>query len=376
MAKPYVFTAIEVLNLFKNNTITVEEYTSSLLKHIKERDSVVKAWAYLDPAFVLNQARALDKIPQDQRGPLHGLAVGIKDTMNTKDMPTQFGSPIYQGHQPGFDSSAVAILRAAGALIFGSKTTTSEFTVTNSEPNTTNPHDPNRTPGGSSCGSAALLADVFSLKGDEVPKDIPLEEVSVALIKTPMWPLAGPGTIAAMEKAAAILRNSGAQVEEISFPSEVGDLETLQRIQQIILDGEARAAFLREYRVNKMNLAPEICSIVENTYSNYTHTERTEAIDTYASMRHVINNLADNYSFILTPSAVDEAPLGLDDMGNAAFNTPWTGFHMPAINVPGFYGAHSMPISLSLVASKFHDHHLLKMSKVFSELMDKGTLKE
>jgi Asp-tRNA(Asn)/Glu-tRNA(Gln) amidotransferase A subunit family amidase len=89
-----------------------------------------------DPAFVLSQARALDQIPHDQRGLLHGLAIGIKDIMNTKgtvghshdrqhslcilDMPTQFGSPIYQGHQPGFDSSAVAILRAAGALIFGS----------------------------------------------------------------------------------------------------------------------------------------------------------------------------------------------------------------------------------------------------------------
>lgn len=70
--------------------------------------------------------------------------------MDTKDMPTKYGSPIYQGHQPGSDSSAVATLRAAGALIFG-KTTTTEFAVTNSGPETTNPHDPNRTPGGSSC---------------------------------------------------------------------------------------------------------------------------------------------------------------------------------------------------------------------------------
>ena len=147
----------------------------------------------LDPEFVLKQARALDQIPHHQRGPLHGVAVGIKDAMNTKgtmeafvishscclwipDMPTQFGSPIYKGHQPGFDSSAVAILRKAGALIFGSfipfsssasdltslagKTTTTEFCVTNSGPNTTNPHDANRTPGGSSCGSAAAVADL------------------------------------------------------------------------------------------------------------------------------------------------------------------------------------------------------------------------
>src|SRR5580700_3465726 len=89
-------------------------------------------------------------------------------------MPTEFGSPLYQGNQSGFDSSTVSILRSAGALIFGSfihvivwfysnwsagKTTTSEFTWTNSGPNTTNTHDPNRTPGGSSAGSAAAVAD-------------------------------------------------------------------------------------------------------------------------------------------------------------------------------------------------------------------------
>ncbi|PTD07630.1 Glutamyl-tRNA [Fusarium culmorum] len=155
----YKLTATHALELINNNTISVEAYAKSLLDRIEERDSTVKAWAYLDPALVLSQARALDKLPIEERGPLHGLPIGIKDIMNTKDMPTQYGSPIYQGHQPSFDSSAVAILRAAGAIIFG-KTTTTEFTAMNSGPETTNPHDPNRTPGGSSCGSAAAVADL------------------------------------------------------------------------------------------------------------------------------------------------------------------------------------------------------------------------
>ncbi|KAI0884184.1 amidase signature enzyme [Annulohypoxylon maeteangense] len=439
MAKPYVLTAIEVLNLLKSNTITVEDYASSLLERIKERDSIVQAWAYLDPAFVLSQARALDQVPQEQRGPLHGLAIGVKDIMNTKDMPTQFGSPIYKGNQPGFDSSAVAILRAAGALIFG-KTTTTEFTVTNSGggdfgPNTTNPHDPNRTPGGSSSGSAAavadlqvtvslgaqtggsiirpasftgvyamkptynaispegqktfsptfdtfgffarsvddlqLLADVFGLKDDKVPREIPLTQIKVALIETPMWPSAGPGTREAMDAAAGILRNKGVQVEKVDLPSEANDFSTLKRIQKVITVGEAQVAFFREYEVNKTNLSPDVRGIVENTY-NYTHKEVMEATDAYASMRRAVNKLAEDYSFILAPSVVDEAPLGLDDMGSAAFNTLWTGFHMPVINVPGFYGAHGMPISLSLVAPRYHDQHLLKMSKVFSELLGKS----
>jgi Asp-tRNA(Asn)/Glu-tRNA(Gln) amidotransferase A subunit family amidase len=115
----YAWTASQALDQLKNNVITVEEYARSLLDRVKERDGIIKAWAYLDSELVLNQAQALDQIPPHQRGPLHGIAVGIKDVMNTKDMPTQFGSEMYQGHQPGFDSSAVAILRAAGALIFG-----------------------------------------------------------------------------------------------------------------------------------------------------------------------------------------------------------------------------------------------------------------
>lgn len=259
--------------------------------------------------------------------------------------------------------------------------------MTNSGPNTTNPHDPDRTPGGSSCGSAAavadfqvtlslgaqtggsiirpasftgvfamkptfnaisvegqksfapsfdtfgffarsiedlqLLADVFALQDDNPPQDTPLEEISVALVKTPLWSLAGPGTVSAMEEAATILKNSGAKVQEVAFPPEVADGPALRRIQKVIILGEAQACFLREYQIDKANLAPEICHIVENT-SNGTREGLLRASHTYANMRDIVNDLADNYSVILTPSAADEAPLGLSDMGRAHFNTMWT----------------------------------------------------
>lgn len=168
-----------------------------------------------------------------------------------------------------------------------------------------------------------LLADVFALTDDEAPTDIPLKDLSVALMKTPMWPQAGPSTVAAMDNAATILRNRGAQVTEVSFPPEVNDLVALGRIQKVILNGEAQASFLREYRVDKANLGAEICGLVENTAS-YTNKDRVEASDAHTRMRNIVNNLAENYSVILAPSAVDEAPLGLGDMGTAAFNTMWT----------------------------------------------------
>ena len=121
-----------------------------------------------------------------------------------------------------------------------------------------------------------LLADAFTLTDNGVPTDIPLDGLSVALIKTPMWPQAGPSAVAAMDNAAAVLQNSGAQVVGVSFPPKVSDLVALKRIQKVILDSEAHASFLREYWVDKAHLAAEIRGLVENN-ANYAKKERMEA---------------------------------------------------------------------------------------------------
>ena len=158
MTEPYRLTASHALSLMKKGDLTVEDYAKSLLSRIKERDHIVKAWVYLDPDYVLAQARKLDQIPASQRGPLHGIAIGIKDIILTKDMPTAHNSPIYKDSQPGVDAAPVITLRASGALIFG-KTATTEFAATLDGGPCCNPHDPERTPGGSSSGSAAAVGD-------------------------------------------------------------------------------------------------------------------------------------------------------------------------------------------------------------------------
>ena len=84
MAEPYRLTACEALDLIKRGDLSVEDYAKSLLARIKERDHIVKAWAFLDPELVLAQARKLDQIPADKRGPLHGIAIGVKDVILTK----------------------------------------------------------------------------------------------------------------------------------------------------------------------------------------------------------------------------------------------------------------------------------------------------
>ena len=123
-------------------------------RRVGEREPELRAWAHLDAEAALGQARERDAEPV--RGPLHGIPVGVKDIIDTAGMPTTYGSPIYEGHRPERDADCVAWLREAGAVVLG-KTVTTEF-ATYQPPPTVNPHDPARTPGGSSSGSAAAVA--------------------------------------------------------------------------------------------------------------------------------------------------------------------------------------------------------------------------
>lgn len=139
MEGAYRLSATEVAAAICNNQLTVEQYAESLLSRIQSRDPIVKAWAYLNPELVLDQARRLDQTSPEQRGPLHGVAVGVKDVIYTKgtasicyfaytnlplvdshiDMPTGHNSPIYVNSAPAVDAASVQILRHAGALILG-----------------------------------------------------------------------------------------------------------------------------------------------------------------------------------------------------------------------------------------------------------------
>jgi Asp-tRNA(Asn)/Glu-tRNA(Gln) amidotransferase A subunit family amidase len=138
--------------------VTSVELVRDCLQRIDEVEPKVGAWAFLDREHALRQAEAADEHRRHGRatGPLHGVPIGIKDIFDTGDMPTELGSPLWAGRTPRRDAAAVARLRAAGAIIMG-KTVTTEYAYY--QPGKTrNPHDPERTPGGSSSGSAAAVA--------------------------------------------------------------------------------------------------------------------------------------------------------------------------------------------------------------------------
>src|SRR6476661_5410061 len=148
-------TATQIAEAVTAGKTTCEAVVRACLEHIALREPEVQAWHYLNPEQVIDYARALDR--SGKRGPLIGVPFGIKDIIDTSDMPTEYGSPIYKGHQPRNEAACVALGRKAGGVLMG-KTVTTEFA--NRFPGKTrNPFDPKRTPGGSSSGSAAAVGD-------------------------------------------------------------------------------------------------------------------------------------------------------------------------------------------------------------------------
>ena len=155
---PYTLTATEAVQAIASGRLSSVDLVKSCLEHIADTDASIKAWAHLDPESALAQAAECDRIRKAGlgTGPLHGLPVGLKDVIDTRDMPTQRGTDIFKDRQPDKDARLVERLRESGAVIMG-KTVTTELAFVHAN-DTRNPHNPEHSPGGSSSGSAAAVA--------------------------------------------------------------------------------------------------------------------------------------------------------------------------------------------------------------------------
>jgi Asp-tRNA(Asn)/Glu-tRNA(Gln) amidotransferase A subunit family amidase len=151
-------SATDAARLIRDHVVSSEELVTACLARVRDADSAIQAWTFLDPEHALAQARAADEWRAGGRptGPLHGVPVAVKDIIDTEDMPTENGSVLYAGRTPSRDATVVAMLRGAGAVIMG-KTVTTEFAC-GASGKTRNPHNHSHTPGGSSSGSAAGVA--------------------------------------------------------------------------------------------------------------------------------------------------------------------------------------------------------------------------
>lgn len=409
-------TATEAVHAIANGTITSEALVTACLERISTREEQVGAWEYLVPEQALAQARARDR--NAARGPLHGVPVGIKDLIDTADMPTSYGSPIYAKHQPAADAACVALLRAAGAVIMG-KTVTTEFAMF-TPGKTANPHHPGHTPGGSSSGSAAAVADrmVPLALGTQTAGSIirpaafcgavgykpthgqfPVAGIkalsqtldtlggmarSVAdfallraafvgspshllrldrpprlgLCRTPQWPHATAATRAALEKAAQQCAAAGAEVTELVLPAEFTDLATAQETIQVFEGARCCAHELSQHRTQLSQKLLDLLAPAEHIpYATYA-----EAVTFAAACRNKLQTLFADYDALLVPSAPGEAPAGLDATGNPIFNRMWTLLHTPAVTLPGLTGPNGLPVGVQVIGALGADDYLLAVA--------------
>jgi amidase len=412
-------TATEAVSLMRTGKLSVEEMAQACLARIRERDPTVRGWVYLDPDLVLRNARELDK--REVKGPLHGVPIAVKDVIMTADMPTQHNSPLYRGSFPMVDAGCVKTLRAAGALIFG-KTDTTEFAAVTRGGTARNPFDASRTPGGSSSGSAAvvadmqapiglgtqtagstirpgsfcgiyamkptwgainreglkmlalsldtlglfarsaedldLLADVFALE-DRIPAaPFDLRGARIAACRSPTWGNTEPATRDAFERGVGLLKKAGAEITLLELPPA---FSSLADHQTTVMFGEARASFLSEIRAQPELLHEDLSAMARND-KGITRAALIAAYDAAAQCRMAFDAIAANYDAVLAPSARGEAPVGTVT-GDASVNGMWTLLHVPVISVPGFAGPNGLPVGLSLISPRYTDRHLLSVAK-------------
>ncbi len=425
--QPWQLTAAAAARQLHAGSLTAEALTRSCLDRIAERDADVKAWLYLDPVRAVATAREVDK--RTTKGVLHGLPIGVKDMIDTADMPTTHNSPIDQGLQQGRDAACVGVARGEGAVILG-KTDTVEFAASGRRALTRNPHDLTRTPGGSSSGSAAavaagmvplafgtqtggslvrpasfcgvygmkpthgvvnsegakryshtldtigwygrapadlrLVAQAFRLYGLEIPLGKGLGELRVALCRGPNWKQAAPESQEAVLLAGQRLSHAGVAVEEIDLPAPFDEITEAQRV---ILLGEGRGAFLPEYLNAHALLHADFCQRVENAFT-ITAPDMAAAYDLAGDCRKLFDALFTDYDAVLTPAAAGEAPVGRQDTGNPVFNSMWTLLHVPCIAIPCTQGPNGLPVGVQIIGPRFGDAALLDVAALVAPVID------
>ena len=412
-------SASEAVERINRGEVTSEELVRACLERIEEREPEVEAWVHLDAEYSLAQARERDGA--SNRGPLHGLPFAVKDIMDTADMPTAYGSPIWEGFRPRADAACVALTRAAGGVLLG-KTVTAEF-ASRHPGKTRNPHDPAHTPGGSSSGSAAAVADfmAFMAFGTQTLGSVirpasfcgcvaykptygeistegvkentgsfdtvglfgravedlplfraavtgepvrPLDPVSVrglrvGLCRTPLWDRAQDYTKALVEGAAAELAKAGAAVSDIDLGGPFADFEAMGRR---LSDYEISRALTWE-RTHHFELLSEYQQGKMKDWPVISYEEYREAERVMVACRAHLDEAAKGLDVLLTPSATGEAPEGLDSTGDTSFNILATWTHVPCVTLPVFKGPSGLPVGLQLVGHRCQDHRLFEISR-------------
>ncbi len=390
---------------------TSVDLATACLERIHARETQLKAWAYLEPEQALAQARACDERPPSS--PVHGVPVGVKDIINTVNLPTGYGSQAYLDHYPAADAACVRLLKQAGAVIMG-KTVTTEFAFY-APGKTANPHALDHTPGGSSSGSAAAVADfhvpaalgtqtagsiirpaaytgifgykpsygAYSLDGvhplapeldtlggfAREPEDLRLlhgvlsgrrpaappavRPAAVALVRTPAWDEASAHTRDSVIGFARKLAAAGVEVIE---PDEDLLQGLAEALHACLARGAARSLGPVVDRCPDKT-RPETRDLVAQGRRLDASLDK-EPADARDRGRRFLAAVFARADLLLTPSAPDTAPPGLDNTGDPTFNRIWTLLQTPCLNLPLTRGAQGLPVGVQLVCDRGRDEQL------------------
>jgi Asp-tRNA(Asn)/Glu-tRNA(Gln) amidotransferase A subunit family amidase len=418
------WTALEITRAIGSGTATCEAVARACLERIAEREPKVLAWEYLNPDQVVAQARALDK--SGRTGPLIGVPFGVKDVIDTFDMPTEYGSPIYAGYRPARDASCVSLSRKAGGVVMG-KAVTAEFAVVHPG-KTRHPLDSTRTPGGSSSGSAAAVADfmvplalgtqttgstikpgsfcgVFAYRPsfgevrtsgvmessgsndqvgfyartvedialhrdvlvgiDPVPVPTDLPALRVGFVRPPQWSKLDASTQQLLEDGAARLAQAGAKVSDAVMPAEFDHAEEAHRLvscREFVLN------FAREIEHHWEELSPALRAGKIKIGMECSYERYREAAELAERCRRALAQVFGDYDVLIAPAARGEAPVGMDT-GDSTLASPWTLMRVPTMNVPVFTGPNGLPVGAQVIAAHGQDRRLFAAARwIFERL--------
>lgn len=411
MPDPARLTATDAARQIRDGRLRPEALMEACLDRIAAREPAVHVFASFDPATA--RLAATSALP----GPLHGLPVGVKDVLDTAEMPSEYGSPIWRGWRPRADCAAVAWARAAGAAVIG-KTVTTEFATRRPGP-TANPRGLGHTPGGSSSGSAAGVADYFfplaygtqtagsiirpaaycgvvgykpsfgtiSRIGMKIMSDS-LDTVGVmarsvadcalfagavsgrdlgdpdrkadrppriGLCRSPNWGQALPETRALIERVTTLLRRAGASVSERELPASAAALATAH---PIVMNSESARALGWELATARAQISEVLRERLDFGLSR-SEAEIAAAYAAFAEAQAEFPAATGDLDILLTPSAPGQAPPGLEWTGDPVFNYIWTSLHVPCVTVPAGDGPDGMPLGIQIVGRQNEDRAVL-----------------
>lgn len=416
-------TASEMLAALSRHRVTAQRLVEASLAAIGRRDRALKSFVRLSPEARADAARS-DR--RSVRRALEGVPVGVKDIIDTAGLGTEYGARIAAGHVPAHDARAVHRLREAGAVIVG-KCATTEFAHMHPAA-TRNPHDPTRTPGGSSSGSAAAVAaglvplalgtqtggsvirpgsfcGVFAFKSSwgrtethgihELGRSLdtvgwfarsaedlallgpvmlaghraarPITKPRFVRLRTPYDALASRAMIAACDDVASRLGAIGVDVARRRLPAWYKETRDAHRV---VISVESSRAFNRYVREEPAKLSATLRDFIEKGQAAEPDYAAALAFGDRARV-HLDQVFGDQDVFIV-PAAAGEAPKGLGWTGDPVFNGFWSLLRVPCVTLPVAKSRAGMPLGVQLVGRYGQDERLLAIAAWVAERLKIG----